>query len=58
MNKLEAYKAMQNFLEKIYYQTKSGDIGALLGDMILLDDEKPMDAALWNDWLEAIESVK
>ena len=57
MDELEAYKAMQIFLEKIYNQTSSDDIGSLLGDMILLEDNSTMDAAIWNDWIEAVKKV-
>lgn len=58
MNEMETYKAMQIFLEKIYNRTYSDDIGALLGDMIILEDGKPADSAIWKDWIGAIKKVK
>lgn len=58
MNEMETYKAMQIFLEKIYNRTYSDDIGALLGDMIILEDGKPADSAIWKDWIEAIKKAK
>ena len=48
---------MQIFLEKIYNQTSSDDIGSLLGDMILLEDNSTMDAAIWNDWIESVKKL-
>ena len=61
MNKFEtqqAYLAMFEFLDSYYQLTKSDDIGVLLGSMSLLQDGKPADSALWNDWLRATEKVK
>ena len=58
MNNKEAYLAMVNFLEKYYNRTGSDDIGALLGSMILLDDEETMDPAVWIDWIDAINNTK
>lgn len=58
MNEIEAYKAMQIFLEEIYNRTSSDDIGSLLGDMIIQGDGNPSDIALWSDWINAIEKVK
>jgi hypothetical protein len=52
-----AYQAMFCFLEKYYELTQADDVGALLGSMTLLDDGMPVDAAIWRDWLDAIERV-
>ena len=54
----DAYKAMFVFLERIYNITKSDELGILLGSMSLLDNNKPVDSAMWEDWLKAIEKVK
>jgi hypothetical protein len=45
------------FLETYYEQTQADDIGALLGSLQLLEDGKPADPALWQDWLKSSESV-
>ena len=55
---LEAFKAMTLFLENFYKNTNSDDIGGLLGDMILLEDDKPIDPAIWEDWIKSVEKVK
>jgi len=53
-----AYKAMLIFIEDYYYRGGEPDeIGLLLGIMQLLDDEKPADPALWDDWIMAIKRV-
>lgn len=54
----EAYLAMFKFLENYYFLTKTDDVGALLGIMNFMEDGKPVDIALWDDWLECIEEVK
>lgn len=58
MTRQEAFIAMVHFLEHFYEQTASDDVGALLGDMILVDEEKTMDPAAWNDWIAAIEKMR
>jgi hypothetical protein len=53
-----AYKAMMIFIENYYYRGgEPDDIGLLLGIMQFLDDDKPADPALWNDWMEAVKRV-
>lgn len=42
------------FLEKDYKQTLSEDIGALLGGMRILKDEKTADPAPWEDWINCV----
>ena len=55
---LRAYKAMLVFMEDYYYRGgKSDDIGLMLGIMQLLEDDKPADPALWDDWMAAIKKV-
>ncbi|MYN05191.1 hypothetical protein GTP41_24145 [Pseudoduganella sp. DS3] len=53
----QAYKAMFKFLEKYYELTNSGEVGALLGSMALIEDGKPLDPALWDDWMAAVEAT-
>lgn len=53
----EAFQAMLLFLETYYEQTQADDIGALLGSLQLLEDGKPADPALWQDWLKSSQSV-
>lgn len=53
----QAYTAMFKFLEKFYELTNSGEVGALLGSMALIEDGKPLDPALWEDWIEAVEAT-
>lgn len=50
--------AMQYFLEQFYERTGSDDIGGLLGDMLLTDNEETMDPGIWNDCIEAVKKVK
>jgi hypothetical protein len=54
----QGYMAMYYYLEKLYEQTKSEDLGGFLGEMRLLADGFPADNAIWNDWLVAVNKVK
>jgi hypothetical protein len=53
----EAYEAMFNYLENLYFLTNSDDLGGFLGSMTLLPDGKPIDPAIWNDWRAAVQKV-
>lgn len=60
MNKLtekQAYLAMIEFLDDYYEQTQSDGIGELLGSLQLLEDGKPADPAMWEDWLKSVEKI-
>jgi hypothetical protein len=53
---------MFKFLEAYWERTKADGIGPLLaevlGDVTLAEDGKPMDPAMWGDWLAAVEHVR
>lgn len=53
-----AYKAMYLYLKELYEMTQSDDLAGFLGSMSMLDDGKPVDAAIWSDWLEAIDKSR
>lgn len=55
LSEREAYIAMHAFSENYYKQTKSDDVGALLGGMSLLSDGKTIDPAYESEWKDAIE---
>lgn len=68
---LEAYTAMYIFVRNYYYRLgKPAEIGNFLSDIKLIRDGKPLDVtlwltkdgepqdpAMWDDWLEAINSM-
>ena len=51
MKPLEIYIKLFKYLEKVYFDMKVDDLGLLLGDMRILDDEKSADPAILNDWI-------
>lgn len=53
----DAYRAMFQFLEAHYNRTKSDEVAGLLGSMALTTDGKPMDPAMWSDWLAAVRQA-
>ena len=54
LSEREAYAAMFAFLKGWYARGPSDALGVLLGSMSLLPSGRPVDAALWEDWLEAV----
>jgi len=56
----EAFCAMLKFLETYYIRSgRKADLGAVLSDIqSLSEDGLPADPAAWNDWLEAVRSVR
>ena len=58
LNEVTAYQAMIAFLERYYGLTNSDEIGALLGSMQLLGDGEPADRGMWEEWLQAVNSVQ
>lgn len=57
MTEMDAFQAMQLFLEEYYKRTGSDDIGSLLGDLILLSDCKTADPAAWHDWMQCVDKI-
>lgn len=55
----QAYRAMSVYLERYCDRLAAPtEIGALLGDLeVNPDDGLPMDPAVWDDWLAAVETV-
>jgi hypothetical protein len=53
----EAFAAMVLFLEKFYETTKSDDVGALLGSMMVLGDGGTADPAIWEEWVECVNEI-
>jgi hypothetical protein len=59
MTSLQAFKAMICFLDDYYHKTLSDDLGSLLGDIQLLEDDTgTWDSAAWSDWDIALEGKK
>jgi hypothetical protein len=56
----EAYLVMLQFLEAYWErgEKRSGDIAVLLGSASLVSNGMPLDQALWNDWISAIEKIR
>lgn len=57
MTDRQALKAMVLFLERYFERTHSDDVGALLSDLLILDDGLTADPAAWADWLECIREA-
>lgn len=53
----QAYLAMYSFLAAHYQRSKADDIGALLGSMSMLQDGRPADPAVEDDWHAAINAA-
>ncbi|MDR3550964.1 MAG: hypothetical protein P4L31_06130 [Candidatus Babeliales bacterium] len=57
LTNLQAFNAMEKFLEIYYEQTHSDDAGSLLGEMSFLLDGSTADPATWGDWTDSIDAV-
>jgi hypothetical protein len=54
----ESFQAMVSFLEKYNDRVPSDDIATLLSSMIIIDDQqKTSDPALWQDFVEIINNI-
>jgi hypothetical protein len=53
----EAFEAMSLFLNR-YAEQAGDDLITLLGDLQLMDDGAPTDAAAWSDWISCVSDVK
>ncbi|RKH66231.1 hypothetical protein [Corallococcus aberystwythensis] len=54
----EPYAAMYEFLKEQYGLSPSDELGGLLGSMSLLADGTPADAAVWTDWMRAVQNAR
>ena len=54
----EASAAMFEVLKSRYKQTRSDELGGMLGEMSLLPDGSTADPAIWGDWLKCVEAAK
>ena len=57
LTELQAYNAMAKLFQVYYDLDPSGDIGGILGSMAFLQDKKPMDAAMLQDWNKFIRVI-
>lgn len=54
----QGYIAMFKFMEKLYEQTGSDDLAGFLGSMAVLEDGEPGDAAMWDEWRDAVRFAR
>jgi hypothetical protein len=57
LTETEAFEAMVLFLEGFYERTQSDDVGALLSQMMILEDGTTADPAAWDDWMKSVHRV-
>lgn len=58
---LEAFHCMREFLEIYYSNTKSDDVGSLLGELsfdIWEGGSTTGDPACWGEWIQCINKMK
>ncbi|ENJ9654230.1 hypothetical protein A0J52_01715 [Clostridium sporogenes] len=58
LDEKDAFRAMVLFLEKFYERTNSDDVGTLLSDLQILEDETTADPAAWYDWMQCLSIIK
>ena len=57
LSKEQAYAAMYDFLNEYWKLSRSEELGILLGSLALLEDDRPADPALWEDWCRSVEKI-
>lgn len=57
LTEAEAFAAMAIFLDR-YFERAGDSLPTLLGDLTVLPDGGPLDAAAWDDWLDAVAAVR
>lgn len=57
ISKIQAFAAMQCFLDQYYWKTMADDIGGISGCLMLLEDNKPADEAFAEDWIDSVKVV-
>ncbi len=57
LTKLQAFAAMQYFLDRYYWKTLTDDLGGISSCLMLLSDGKPADAAFEEDWLDSAKVI-
>lgn len=53
----QAYDVVVDYLDKYYKKTKLDELGDLVGDMMLLDDNISLDPAAIDDWKDSVEKI-
>lgn len=57
LTKLQAYNAMSKLFKIYYKETKSDDLGSLLGSMSFISDKKTADIAMLEIWTESLDKI-
>ena len=55
--KVQAFAAMQYFLDQYYWKTMADDIGGIASCLMLLQDNKPADQAFEEDWIDSAKVI-
>ena len=57
MEEIRSYRIMFKLLENQYFRGASDELGLLLGAMTLLQDGKPADSAIREEWEQAGNAI-
>ena len=57
LKKIQAFVAMQRFLDQYYWHTLSDDFGSMQGSLMFLNDDKPADEAFEEDWVDSVNVI-
>ena len=58
LNEREAYNAMVDFLDGLYWETHSDEFGNFLSGLMFLPDGGTADPAEWYDWIDSVNNIK
>lgn len=57
LTNIQSFAAMQRFLDQYYWATLSDDFGSMLGSLMFLVDNRPVDAAFQEDWQDSAKVI-
>ena len=57
LTKIQSFATMQRFLDQYYWKTLADDVGAMLGRLMFLSDNRTTDLAVESDWIKGVKTV-
>ncbi|MBV8661187.1 MAG: hypothetical protein JO129_03530 [Candidatus Dependentiae bacterium] len=55
LTQMQAFNAMSKLFNIYYKQTRSDDLGGILGSMSFVSEKRTADPAMWEIWIESLE---
>lgn len=57
LTQVQAFNAMSKLFDIYYKQTRSDDLGSILGSMSFVSEKRTADPAMWEIWIESLDKM-